>query len=526
MPALSWKQQPPSGKFDAIVIGSGMGGLTAAVLLAKEGRKRVLVLEQHYRLGGYTHTFTRPGYEWDVGVHYVGQVGEKGQLRGAYERLTEGRLRWAALPDVYDRVELGGRGYDFPSGTRRWLERMVQYFPREEVALRRYVTLAKETALQSSGFFLARAFPPAVTRALHGTVSRGFLSRARRTTAQVLGELTVNEELKAVLTGQYGDYGLPPSRSSWAMHATLVTHYFGGGWYPVGGSAAFVEAMAPVIEAHGGHLATYARVKALAVEGGKVVGVRMEDETELRAPVVISDAGLFNTARLLPPEQVPAEWSRALTTVSRSSSYFSLCLGFRQTDAELGLGGTNLWLYPDEKHDHNVARFEADPSAPFPMVYVSFPSAKDPEWSRRFPGRATVDVITMAKFDWFSRWQDTRWKKRGADYEAFKQEMAERLLEVVFRRLPQLRGKVDAMEATTPLTTAHFAGHQRGELYGLDHTPERYSFELHPRGGVPGLLLTGVDTMTCGVSGAMVSGVLTAGAVVGPWAAIKTLRPA
>lgn len=525
-PGLSWKQHRPSGRFDAIVIGSGMGGLTTAALLAKEGKKRVLVLEQHYRLGGFTHAFSRPGYEWDVGVHYVGQVGEKGQLRGAFDRLSEGRLQWAPLPDVYDRIELGERGYDFPTGTRRWLERLIAYFPREEAALRSYVTQVKATATQSGTFMLSRALAPPLTGLANRVFSRGFLAGARKTTAEVLAGLTRDAELTAVLTGQYGDYGLPPARSSWAMHATLVAHYLGGGFFPVGGASAFARALAPVIEARGGHLATCARVTSLALEQGKVVGVRLEDETEVRAPLVISDAGLFNTARLLPEAQVPAEWTRALGTVSRSSSYFSLCLGFRHTDAELGLTGTNLWLYPDERHDQNVARFEADPSAPFPMVYLSFPSAKDPDWSRRHPGRATIDVITMARFDWFARWQDTRWKKRGADYEAFKAELTARLLEVVYRRLPQLRGKVDMVEATTPLSAAHFAGHRRGELYGLDHTPERYALSLHAKSGVPGLLLTGVDLTTCGVAGAMVAGAVTAGAVLGPWTTLKTLRPA
>jgi hypothetical protein len=286
------------------------------------------------------------------------------------------------------------------------------------------------------------------------------------------------------------------------MHAALVSHYLGGAFYPVGGASVLAEGIAPLIEAHGGHLAVSAEVSDIVIEQGIAVGVRLADGSEQRAPLVISDAGVANTfGRLVPEANRPASWTKALATVPPSSSYLCLYLGFKATDAELGLTGTNLWLYPDEKHDENVARFEADPEAPFPMVYLSFPSAKDPDFQRRFPGRATVDVITMAKWEWFSKWQGTKWHKRGEDYDAFKQRFTERLLEVVFKRLPQLRGRVDVAELSTPLTAEHFASHPRGELYGIDHTPARYELPLRAKTPIPGLMLTGADLATCGVAG-------------------------
>ena len=99
-----YKQSVLDESWDAIVIGSGIGGLTAAALLARHAGKRVLVLERHYTAGGFTHTFRRPGYEWDVGVHYVGEVNDPNSpLRAAFDHLTEGRLQWNSMPDVYDR---------------------------------------------------------------------------------------------------------------------------------------------------------------------------------------------------------------------------------------------------------------------------------------------------------------------------------------------------------------------------------------------------------------------------------------
>ena len=145
------------------------------------------------------------------------------------------------------------------------------------------------------------------------------------------------------------------------------------------------------------------------------------------------------------------------------------------------------------------------------MVYVSFPSAKDPDFARRHPGHATVEVITAAPYEWFEPWEGSRWKHRGAEYDAFKAGLAERMLEALFEQMPQLRGRVAVCEISTPLTTAHFAGYGRGELYGLDHTPPRFRQGfLKPATPIPGLYLTGQDIVSCGVAGAMFGGVLTA----------------
>jgi all-trans-retinol 13,14-reductase len=226
----------------------------------------------------------------------------------------------------------------------------------------------------------------------------------------------------------------------------------------------------------------------------------------------------------LPEDARPRAWTRALASVTPSVSYLSLYLGYAATDAELGLTGTNLWLYPDERHDENYERFAANPDAPFPVVYCSFPSAKDPDFQKRHPGHATVDVITMARWDWFAPWRDTKWKKRGADYEALKARFTERLLEVLHRRLPQLEGREAHVELSTPLSTAHFAGHPKGELYGLDHTPVRFSLPLRARTPVDGLFLTGADLATCGVAGALLGGLITSGSILGPRPVFQLLK--
>jgi all-trans-retinol 13,14-reductase len=511
----SFRQHPPKGAFDAIVIGSGIGGLVTAATLARFAQKRVLVLERHYRAGGYTHVFTRPGYEWDVGVHYVGSVGEKGSLRPMFDRLTDGKLRWAQLPDVYDAIELGERRYQLVSGAKRFVAKLSESFPEERAALEQYVRLVTSTARRGQLAFMSRLAPTPSARMVGQRLER--TEPTLVTTRDVLLSLTKNEELIAVLTGQYGDYGLPPKRSSFSMHAAVVEHYLEGAWYPVGGSSEIARTLVPSIEAAGGHVALNAEVAQVLIEQGVAVGVRLSTGEELRAPLIISDAGLPNTfGRLVPEAHRPPEYVEALRTVQPSSPYLCLYLGFQHTDAELGLTGTNLWVYPDAHHDQNVERFAADPSAPFPMLYFSFPSAKDPDFQRRHPGRATIDVITMARWEWFSKWEGSAWQKRGPEYEALKEQFKARLLEAVYRRLPQLRGQVDHAELSTPLSTAHFSGHPHGEIYGLDSSPERFALPLRAKTPVPGLFLTGADLASCGVGGAAFGGVMAASAILGP----------
>src|SRR5580698_2658424 len=119
MRIASYHQADVEDTFDAIVIGSGMGGLTVASLLARHAVKRVLVLERHYTAGGFTHVFRRPGYEWDVGVHYIGQMRPGASMRALFDEITEGRLLWNAMPEVYDRIRIADRSYDFVSGADR-----------------------------------------------------------------------------------------------------------------------------------------------------------------------------------------------------------------------------------------------------------------------------------------------------------------------------------------------------------------------------------------------------------------------
>ncbi|MEM1000909.1 MAG: NAD(P)/FAD-dependent oxidoreductase [Bacteroidota bacterium] len=516
----SYKKRPEIRKvYDAILIGSGIGCLCAGALLAKEGKK-VLILERHYTAGGFTHVFKRRGYEWDVGIHYIGEVGRPNSaIRRLFDYITDGKLKWADMGEVYDRIYIGDKAYDLVKGVDNFKERMYGYFPGEKAAIDAYVDRVFASSRTAGKYYVAKALPSLVGGLMGGSMQKAHLRHATRTTYEVLRELTDNEDLIKVLTGQYGDYGLPPRQSSFAMHASVAKHYFNGGNFPIGGSARILETIDPVIEAAGGTIITNAEVAEVVIKNNRVQGVRLADGEFFPADIVISGTGVFNTYEKLLPKKMAQKHGlfKNLSKVRPSVAHACLYVGLTGEPPELQLPKTNFWIYPDDlDHDGCVERYLNDHNAPFPVVYVSFPSAKDPTWTERYPGRSTIDIITLLPYDTVAQWEGSRWMKRGGEYEELKEKIAQRLLEHLFVHLPHLRDRIDHYELSTALTTKHFCNYKTGELYGLDHTPDRYTQKfLKPRTPIKGFWLTGQDIVTAGVGGALFAGMLTTSALLG-----------
>ena len=516
---ISYKQNKIEGNYDFILIGSGIGSLSCAAVLSHYGKK-CLVLEKHYTAGGYTHVFTRKGYEWDVGVHYIGDVNRPNTLLyKVFDFVTQGRLKWEDMGDVYDRIFLGKEEFPFVKGTQNFKDELKKKFDSEEdgKAIDQYVDLIYKANSTSRGFFAEKAIPDFVARFFGNRMRKDFVAYSNKTTLEVLQKITSNKKLITVLTGQYGDYGLPPSESSFAMHASLVKHYLKGAAYPIGGSGQICASVLPTIRQAGGEVYTNAGVQSILFEGKKAVGVKMEDGKEFFAPTIISGAGWYNTNRLIPDTiDGKIKWKQNDNKVSRSASHVSLYIGLEGTTEELGLGKANYWIYPDDyDHDLTLSKYLKDPEENFPVVYISFPSAKDPNWKERYPGKSTIEIITIAPYEWFNKWEGTKWKKRGEDYEELKEKFAQRMLEHLYEKEPQVKGRIDFYELSTPLSTRHFANYDEGEIYGLSHDPQRFQQRfLKPKTPFKNLLLTGQDIATAGVGGALVAGVLTASTIL------------
>lgn len=515
------KKDLPQGPFDAIVIGSGIGSLTTAVLLAKEQGKRVLVLEQHFTIGGQTHAFKRRGrFEFDVGIHYIGDMA-KGMGRKLFDYLTEGKLQWQKMPEEFERYVYPDFEFSVPSHPREYQRRLIERYPLERAAIERYFSDLLAATNWYSLAHLLDALPAPLRLPLRFLIrSKGRF--ANQTLGSYLDQHFRDPQLKALLASQWGDYGLPPAQAAFGMHALVETHYWRGGWFPVGGAGKIAEAMVPIIERAGGAVLAAQTVDEILVEGGKAVGVRCHNTIkphlppqEFRAPLIISGAGADVTYNTLLPAHVPIPFRDELLQQSNGISAVCVYLGLKDSPARLGVQGENHWVYSGYDHDAALASGEIGAG-----YYLSFPSLKNPEAKGH-----TADIITFAPYDLFRQWEGGTWKKRGDDYEALKQRIADQLIAQVNQRLPGFADLVAYVDVSTPLSMQHFVGHRRGAFYGVPATPRRlFQPWINARSPVPNLYLTGCDVLTAGVVGALIGGVKTAGVLSGPLGFVRLMR--
>jgi len=518
-----FRKKKADDHYDVIVIGSGIGGLCNAALLSKLGKK-VCVLEQHYTAGGYTHAYERNGYEWDVGVHYIGEVHKSWtMLRRIFDVITDGKLQWEPMDELYDQVVIGDKSFSYYAGKEAFKNEMKSHFPDEGAAIDAYVDLLYKVSSLVPKFFAGQAMPR-FAGILYNKVRHKLLPEYFfKTTYDVLKGLTDNEELIGVLTAQWGDYGLPPKKAAFMMHAMVAKHYINGGSYPVGGAAKIAETIIPVIQQGGGDVFTYAGVEEILVKNNKAYGVRLvpgkkDKGHEITADAIVSCAGLVPTIDKLLPESVVKKhgFAKQLKNVEISSSHLCIYAGFKGSAESLGIQKKNFWIYPGYDHDLNVANFNESLDADMPLTYISFPSAKDPSWAERYPGKSTAEIVTPCKPEWFEKWQGSTWSKRGEDYDALKKGLTDRLLAELYKQMPQLEGALDYVELSTPLSTQWFQWNQEGEIYGINHTVERFQQSwLHPETPIKNLYLTGSDIVTAGVGGALMGGVMTSTVMMG-----------
>jgi len=509
-------------QWDAIVIGSGIGGLATAGLLARCAGKRVLVLEKHSEPGGLTHVFRRDGATWDVGLHYVGEM-EKGSMpRSLMDFLSGESLEWNRMPEDFDRFVYPGFSLAVPSNPAEYERRVIAAFPEEEKAIRRYFRDLRKTGAWNVLGFTANMTPRPVA-ALLGLVRRMSGKTALMTTGEYLDRHFRSGLLKALLASQWGDYGLPPSKSAFAIHAQIATHYFKGAWFPEGGSGRIARTFEKGIEAAGGSVRVCQEVRSIIVEQGKAVGVVAVDargaeprQVEHRAPVIVSDVGARQTfERLLPAQgktgRKTARIRELISSLRAGGSAVNLYIRLKEPASTLGIQGENYWINSDLRHDDLAGQakelLEGRPS----HIYLSFPSAKSGE-----TGRHTAEIIAHMDDSAFAAWKDRPHGNRGGDYSSLKDRIAAGLIDLAETALPGFRSLVDYSELSTPLSVEHFTSHEGGKFYGLPATPERYrSRLLGPVTPIAGLYLSGSDAGCLGIVGALMGGVGAAANILG-----------
>ncbi|XP_030592016.1 all-trans-retinol 13,14-reductase [Archocentrus centrarchus] len=520
---------------DAVIIGSGIGGLGLAVLLAKVGKK-VLVLEQHSRAGGCCHTFTEKGFEFDVGIHYIGELLHHRPFRCMLDQMSNGQLEWEPLENPFDHVLLGPPGnrrqYPIYSGGTRFTEELKKCFPGEEKAIDEFIKLVKKT--KQGVWFLVLlkllALPLAKFLVHTGLVKHlsSFFKMAPRSLTDVVNELTENKDLRAVFSYIFGTYGNIPKDASFAMHSLLISHYLNGAWYPKGGASEIAYHMIPIIEKAGGAVLVRAPVNRILFNDAKeacgVSVMKGQEEVHIHAPMVISNAGIFNTYQKLIPKDLQAmpAIQKQLSMLKHGEGGLSIFMGLNGTKEELGLKADNYWIFSENNLDELVETYKKkereEAAKNIPLLFVASPSAKDPTWEERSPGKSTLTLVTFANYEWFEEWKDDKVTNRGPDYMELKQTFINTILEVVMEVFPKItRDKIEYVDAGTPITNTYYIGAPRGEIYGADHGIGRFDPELNatvrPQTPLKNLYLTGQDVFLCGFAGAL-AGALTCGSVI------------
>ena len=504
------------------MIGSGIGGLTTAGLLARAAGKRVLVLERHTEPGGLTHTFRRDGASWDVGVHYIGHLSPGSQGRAYFDYLSGGELEWNRMPNAYDRFVYPGVDLCVSSDPDRYERDLVAAFPQEARAIHRYFQDVQQVTRWVTLGFVQGMVPRPAASLLRAAQRLGG-RRATGTTKAYLDAHFRSPELKAVLASQWGDYGLPPSQSAFAVHALIVSHYLEGAWFPSGGSARIARTFEKGIEQAGGAVRVAQEVTEILTENGAAVGVRVTDhrgaqvnERVYRAPVIVSAIGASNTFnRLLPTSgkigRRTESARRTLKHLGTGTSAVSVFLRLRDDPRSIGIDGGNIWVNRDLDHEgaqrSSNSLLEGHPH----NIFVSFSSLNSGETPH------TAELTSFCEAKVFQQWAEHPRGHRGPEYSALKERIARGMLELAESAAPGLTGLVDYAETSTPLTYEHYTAHPAGAFYGSPATPLRFrSRPLGPRTAVSGLFLSGQDAGSTGIMGAMTGGVAAACQVLGP----------
>jgi phytoene dehydrogenase-like protein len=519
----------PPEQADVILIGCGLGGLTTAAYLSQLGY-RVACFDHHYVAGGCATAFTRgparKRYHFDVGLHYIGDCAAGGAIPSILEEVGA-KVDFIPMdPDGFDTLIFPDFTFKVPVARSLYRQRLLDLFPEEKKGIDRYVRFLDEI----EGLVDRMTFPGKVNPLAFGwfAMTRGRLGAmwSAKTLTQFLDSCTSNMQLKAVLSGQNGDYGVAPYKVVAGLHAGVSNHYFKGAYYPRGGAQALADEISARIEDNGSTIHLRCGISNIIVENGRAVGVRTAEGRhgvrEIRAKAIISNADITRTfTELLGPEHLSSKWLKKIDNFVMAEALFITYLGVTADMEAKGMRAANYWQFDDYDFDAAYREGASGTGVKSTAAYITSATLKEAGASYHAPeGVTSLEVMTLVPGD-PKRWGFEGGNVDGWDYkkcDAYlqtKQRIEDDMIARLEGVFPGTAETIVFRESATPLTQTRYTRALGGTSYGLAATAKQFQNKRPGyRGPIKGLYLTGSNTKGGhGIYGVMMGGRESAGIV-------------
>jgi prolycopene isomerase len=464
--------EPQRDEYDVVVIGGGMGGLSAAAFLVHTGR-RVLVVERSRHPGGYLHGFQREGYSFDPAVHVFPDAAPDSLPMAMFALLgVDDMIDFHRVDTFYSALFPDDLHIEIPPGLDGLIEAHARLFPAEAEAIEQFFRLCHQLHHD------AHVLPPALGLDRLDEVGRQFpvlVKYLRATIGDVLDELFVDPRLKSVASVSWPYLGSPPSRGSMITFSTLVSVFsVDGVFYPRGGFQSLVDALVEAIVRGGGEIVVESPAQRITIENGKVAGVELPGGL-VKAPVVVSNADAMTTfEKLVGEEHLPARFLRRQRQMNPSPSAFVVFIG---TTLDLPGMGASHEMFRPLHFDHDETWRDIDDGLPGAM-WGAVATMSDPGMAP--PGHHTLTITSLARPDIGRPWRD--------EAEPF----TERVLDAWEERFPGLRDSLTLLETSTPDAFIRHTANTGGAIYGWENTPTQTGGRRSPHVmPVEGLYLSG-----------------------------------
>jgi len=491
-----------SNHFDVIIIGSGIGGLTAAGLLAKAGKK-VLVLEQHDRAGGYAHGFKRKKYTFDAGVHLTSGCGLQGFSGGQIIRKV------LQAVNMYDSVQfvkvnpfsfvsVSGVTTELPSSIDCFINELSQQFPAESQGLHDLMTLCLQLAEQ-----VATAEDMlAASKQNQSSPELNLLLQYRQSTlADVWADYIKSPELRAIFAALWPYLGLPPSKISFIYWASMLIGYIeDGAYYCLGGFQVFANALVEGLTQAGGEIRFKSPVQKIRIENNQAQGVQLKSGEIINAKTLISNADMRHTVQGLVGEQYFPK--RYLSRLNRMQASLSIFVVYIATDLDLLHLGVHHESFYYDQLDHEI-NYQNSRQGELSWLSITVPTLVDDSLAPK--GEHLVMLTTLADFNSTQNWAEE------------KQAFIDKMLDFADKKIPSLKQHILFIEAGSPATMQRYTSNYEGAAYGWDVTPAQVGANRAAnQSPIAGLYFTGHwTTPGGGIYGVSYSGVQTAQKILG-----------